>query len=359
MIGKGSYGTVCAAIDNLTGEKVAIKRIPNVFDNVADATRILREIILLRMLQHADVVEIKHILLPPNPRNFKDVYIVFELMESDLHTVIGANEDLSADHHKVFLYQLLRGLAFIHDTGVLHRDLKPKNILANANCKLKICDFGLARPALSDAAPTMWTDYVATRWYRAPELCGCFYGSYTQAVDVWGMGCMFGETLLGRPLFPGRDAVTQLQLITDLLGKPSNAVIDRISNSRARTFLHALPAKPPMPFETKFRNTTDPNALDLLRQLLAFDPAERPSAREALEHPYFQGLPKVTPAAVEPVTSVQFEFEQHRLSESDVRNLIYMEVRAAVQSSLILQNRLSCLLLHLPSAALSPCASLS
>jgi len=89
---------------------------------------------------------------------------------------------------QVFLYQLLRGLDFIHTTGVLHRDLKPKNILANSNCKLKICDFGLARPFISDpsSSPIFWTDYVATRWYRAPELCGCFYGRYTQ---VGAPGC--------------------------------------------------------------------------------------------------------------------------------------------------------------------------
>ena len=91
-----SYGTVCAAVDNLTGEKVAIKRIQNVFDNVADATRILREIKLLRLLKHPDVVEIKHIMLPPEASRFKDIYVVFELMESDLHTVIGANDDLTA-----------------------------------------------------------------------------------------------------------------------------------------------------------------------------------------------------------------------------------------------------------------------
>ena len=101
VIGKGSYGIVCAALDNLTGQRVAIKRIQNVFEHVADATRILREIKLLRILKHPDVVEIKHIMLPPDPRTYKDIYVVFELMESDLHTVIGANDDLTPDHHKV------------------------------------------------------------------------------------------------------------------------------------------------------------------------------------------------------------------------------------------------------------------
>lgn len=324
IIGKGSYGTVCAAVDNLTGEKVAIKRIQDVFENVADATRILREIMLLRLLKHPDVVGIKHIMLPPDPRSYRDVYVVFELMESDLHTVIGANDDLSADHFKVFLYQLLRGLAFIHAMGVLHRDLKPKNILANSDCKLKICDFGLARPFLRGDTPTAWTDYVATRWYRAPELCGCFYGVYTQAVDIWSIGCIFAETLLGKPLFPGRDAVSQLQLITDLLGKPDPHVIDCISNPKARAFLHALPPKLPKPLEHKFRNA-DHLALDLLRGLLAFHPADRPTAAQALNHPYFQGLPNVPPADCVPVSSVQFQFEMHQLTEMNVRDLIYRE----------------------------------
>ncbi|KAF5829417.1 mitogen-activated protein kinase [Dunaliella salina] len=326
VIGKGSYGVVFAAIDTTTGARVAIKKIQSVFDNVADATRILREIKLLRLLKHPDVVEIKHVLLPPDPRTFKDIYVVFELMESDLHTVIEANDDLTHDHHKVFLYQLLRGLDFIHSSGVLHRDLKPKNILANSNCKLKICDFGLARPFISDPAtsPIFWTDYVATRWYRAPELCGCFYGRYTQAVDIWSIGCIFAEVLLGRPLFPGRDAVSQLQIITNLLGKPPPEVIDRISNQKARTFLAAMPPKPPVPLEHKFPNA-DRGALALLQKLIAFDPSERPTAAEALNDPYFAGLPSTTQDAT-PISQDHFDFELHKLDEAGVRNLIYQEI---------------------------------
>ncbi|PNH07865.1 Mitogen-activated protein kinase 15 [Tetrabaena socialis] len=328
LIGKGSYGVVCAAKDNLTGEMVAIKKIQNVFDNVADAHRILREVTLLRLLKHPDVVDIKHIMLPNDPNTFKDLYVVFELMESDLHTVIGANDDLTRDHHKVFLYQLLRGLNFMHINGVLHRDLKPKNILANSNCKLKICDFGLARPYTGIAGampltPVFWTDYVATRWYRAPELCGSFYGRYNSAVDMWSIGCIFAEVLLGKPLFPGRDAVSQLQLITDLLGKPSPQIVDSIGNPRARKFLQALPAKEPRPLEAKFPNA-DPQALNLLARLLAFDPFDRPTAADALAHPYFAGLPNAVQQETVPVAA-NFDFEACTLSETDVRHLIYRE----------------------------------
>ncbi|KAG5544785.1 hypothetical protein RHGRI_017283 [Rhododendron griersonianum] len=116
-----------------------------------------------------------------------------------------------------------------HTANVYHRDLKPKNILANANCKLKICDFGLARVAFSDTPTTiLWTDYVATRWYRAPELCGSFFSKYTPAIDIWSIGCIFAEVLTGKPLFPGKNVVHQLDLMTDLLGTPSMDTISRV-----------------------------------------------------------------------------------------------------------------------------------
>lgn len=158
VIGKGSYGVVCAAIDTHTGEKVAIKKINDIFEHISDALRILREVKLLRLLRHPDIVEIKSIMLPPSKREFKDIYVVFELMESDLHQVIKANDDLTRDHHQFFLYQMLRALKFMHTANVYHRDLKPKNVLANANSKLKVCDFGLARVAFNDTPTTvLWT----------------------------------------------------------------------------------------------------------------------------------------------------------------------------------------------------------
>ncbi|KAK7291375.1 hypothetical protein RIF29_06458 [Crotalaria pallida] len=262
VVGKGSYGVVASAIDTRTGEKVAIKKINDVFEHVSDATRILREVKLLWLLKHPDIVEIKHLMLPPSRREFKDVYVVFELMESDLHQVIRANDDLTPEHHQFFLYQLLRGLKFIHSANVFHRDLKPKNILANADCKLKICDFGLAR------------DYVATRWYRAPELCGSFFSKYTPGIDIWSIGCIFAEMLSGKPLFPGKNVVHQLDLMTDLLSTP---------------------------------------------------PAE--SISKALADPYFRGLSNVDrEPSTQPISKLEFEFERRKLTKDDVRELIYREI---------------------------------
>ncbi|KAM6584980.1 hypothetical protein CsatB_011982 [Cannabis sativa] len=327
VIGKGSYGVVCAAIDTHTGEKVAIKKINDVFEHLSDAIRILREIKLLRLLRHPDIVEIKRIMLPPSKREFKDIYVVFELMESDLHQVIKANDDLTREHHQFFLYQMLRALKYMHTANVYHRDLKPKNILANANCKLKVCDFGLARVAFSDTPTTIfWTDYVATRWYRAPELCGSFSSKYTPAIDMWSIGCIFAEVLTGKPLFPGKSVVHQLDLITDLLGTPSPETIAGVRNEKARRYLTELRKKPPVSFAQKFPNA-DPLALRLLQRLLAFDPKDRPTAEEALADSYFKGLAKVErEPSCQPISKLEFEFERRRVTKDDIRELIYREI---------------------------------
>lgn len=125
IIGKGSYGVVCSAIDQHTGEKVAIKKIQNIFEHLSDAARILREIKLLRLLRHPDIVEIKHVMLPPSRRDFRDIYVVFELMDTDLHQVIKANDDLTREHHQFFLYQMLRALKYIHTGMHLYISLYP------------------------------------------------------------------------------------------------------------------------------------------------------------------------------------------------------------------------------------------
>ncbi|XVF64988.1 hypothetical protein PTKIN_Ptkin09bG0210800 [Pterospermum kingtungense] len=262
VIGKGSYGVVCSAYDTHTGEKV-----------------------------------------------------------------IKANDDLTPEHYQFFLYQLLRGLKYIHTANVFHRDLKPKNILANADCKLKICDFGLARVAFNDTPTAIfWTDYVATRWYRAPELCGSFFSKYTPAIDIWSIGCIFAELLTGKPLFPGKNVVHQLDLMTDLLGTPSAEAIARVRNEKARRYLSSMRKKKPIPLSQKFPNA-DPLALRLLERMLAFEPKDRPTAEEALADPYFKGLAKVErePSA-QPVTKMEFEFERRRITKEDVRELIYREI---------------------------------
>ena len=181
-IGKGAYGVVCSARNVDTDEKVAIKKIANAFENAVDAKRTLREMKLLRHLKHENVIRIVDVVRPKKSvPDYNDVYVMYELMDTDLHQIIRSNQPLSDDHCQYFIYQLLRGLKYVHSANVLHRDLKPSNLLLNANCDLKICDFGLARTG--HVMTEFMTEYVVTRWYRAPELLlSC--SEYTSAIDV-------------------------------------------------------------------------------------------------------------------------------------------------------------------------------
>jgi len=203
---------------------VAIKKITP-FDHSMFCLRTLREMKLLRYFNHENIISILDIQKPRSYETFNEVYLIQvcssflaesrphsltytcdsqELMETDMHRVIRT-QDLSDDHCQYFIYQTLRALKAMHSANVLHRDLKPSNLLLNANCDLKVCDFGLARSAASQEDNSgFMTEYVATRWYRAPEIMLTFK-EYTKAIDVWSVGCILAEMLSGKPLFPGKD----------------------------------------------------------------------------------------------------------------------------------------------------------
>jgi serine/threonine protein kinase len=172
MIGTGAYGVVISAIDSRTKKKVAIKKVTNVFArNEEFQKRILREVLILKHFRgHENVVELKDLVAPVNFEKFEDVYLVTTLMDFDLKGIIRSTQELYEENVQYFLYQMLRGLKFLHSAGVLHRDIKPSNILLNAEYDVALCDFGLSRGVDFEADPTMSTSYVATRWYRAPEL---------------------------------------------------------------------------------------------------------------------------------------------------------------------------------------------
>ncbi|KAJ4170871.1 mitogen activated protein kinase [Fusarium falciforme] len=200
VVGEGAYGVVCSAIHKPSGQKVAIKKITP-FDHSMFCLRTLREMKLLRYFNHENIISILDIQKPRNYESFNEVYLIQELMETDMHRVIRT-QDLSDDHCQYFIYQTLRALKAMHSANVLHRDLKPSNLLLNANCDLKVCDFGLARSAASQEDNSgFMTEYVATRWYRAPEIMLTFK-EYTKAIDVWSVGCILAEMLSGKPLFP-------------------------------------------------------------------------------------------------------------------------------------------------------------
>jgi len=302
-----------------TREMVAIKKIANAFDNHMDAKRTLREIKLLRHLEHENIVGIRDVIPPPIPQAFNDVYIGTELMDTDLHHIIRSNQELSEEHCQYFLYQILRGLKYIHSANVIHRDLKPSNLLLNANCDLKICDFGLARPS---SESDMMTEYVVTRWYRAPELL-LNSTDYSAAIDVWSVGCIFMELINRQPLFPGRDHMHQMRLITEVIGTPTDEELGFIRNEDARKYMRHLPQFPRRPFATMFPRV-QPVALDLIERMLTFNPLQRITVEEALDHPYLERLHDIAdePICTEPFS---FDFEQQALTEDQMKQLIFNE----------------------------------
>lgn len=289
-VGMGAFGLVCAAEDQITGQQVAIKKIMKPFSTAVLAKRTYRELKLLKHLRHENVISLIDIFISP----LEDIYFVTALLGTDLHRLI-TSRPLEKQFIQYFLYQILRGLKYVHSAGVVHRDLKPSNILVNENCDLKICDFGLAR--IQD--PQM-TGYVSTRYYRAPEIM-LTWQKYTVAVDMWSVGCIFAELLEGKPLFPGKDHVHQFQIITELLGTPPDDVIETICSENTLRFVNSLPRRERRSFKDRFA-TVEPLALDLLEKLLVFDPRKRLTAEEALKHPYLECYhdPSDEPSADEP-----------------------------------------------------------
>jgi serine/threonine protein kinase len=185
-LGRGAYGVVCSALDKVANRKVAIKKVVNAFDDLIDAKRILREVKMLRHFKHENVIGLRDLIPPPEDEPFNDIYIVLDFMETDLHKIIYSKNELTDEHIQYFLYQILKGMKYIHSANVIHRDLKPSNLLLNSNCDLKICDFGLARGVKEDVDYEL-TEYVVTRWYRAPEvMCSC--QEYDSKIDVWSIG---------------------------------------------------------------------------------------------------------------------------------------------------------------------------
>ena len=233
-LGKGAYGIVWKAVEKRGHTVVALKKCFDAFRNSTDAQRTYREIMYLQKLAgHDNIIRLQHVI---KAENDKDIYLTFDHMETDLHAVIRANI-LEEVHKKYIIYQVLKALKYMHSGELLHRDIKPSNLLLNSDCHVKLCDFGLCRSVADTAGPApVLTDYVATRWYRAPEI---LLGSprYTKGVDMWAVGCILGEMLNGRPIFPGTSTMNQLEKILELTGAPSAEDVAIIGSPYARTTL--------------------------------------------------------------------------------------------------------------------------
>uniref|UniRef100_A0A8C8D316 mitogen-activated protein kinase n=1 Tax=Oncorhynchus tshawytscha TaxID=74940 RepID=A0A8C8D316_ONCTS len=245
-VGSGAYGSVCSAYDVRLRQKVAVKKLSRPFQSLIHSRRSYRELRLLKHMKHENVIGLLDVFSPAaSLEDFHEVYLVTNLMGADLNNIVKFQR-LSDEHVQFLIYQLLRGLKYIHSAGLIHRDLKPSNVAVNEDCELRILDFGLARQTDDEM-----TGYVATRWYRAPEIM-LNWMHYNQTVDIWSVGCIMGELLKGK----------------------------------AQKYIQSLPFMPQQDLEKIFRGA-NPMAVNLLKRMLVLDCDGRISASEALSHPYF------------------------------------------------------------------------
>ncbi|XP_054620403.1 mitogen-activated protein kinase 15 isoform X2 [Dunckerocampus dactyliophorus] len=314
-----AYGIVWKAVDRETGEVVAVKKIFDAFRNKTDAQRTFREVMFLQEFgNHPNVIKLQNVV---RAQNDKDIYLIFEYMDSDLHAVIKKGTLLKDIHKRYVMYQLLKAVKYLHSGNVIHRDQKPSNVLVDSDCVVKLCDFGLARSlnqVQEDSGNPALTEYVATRWYRAPEI---LLGStrYTKGVDMWSLGCILGEMLLGKALFPGTSTINQIEKIMSAIPHPSPDDFLSVKSEIGSSFIQKMLLKPQVPLEELLQSSVPPDALDLLKGLLVFNPDKRLTAEKALQHPYVARFhnPAKEPALTYDVTlplddDVQLSVEQYR-----------------------------------------------
>ncbi|KAH8054374.1 adenosine-phosphate deaminase [Aureococcus anophagefferens] len=291
-VGSGSYGVVCSAFDRESETKVAIKRVSPWADDEWDARHTLRELRLMYLLRgHPNVVSLHDAVL--QPAGSDDLFIVMELMDSDLHRVISSKQALTGEHVSCMMAQLLLGVQALHAVGVLHRDLKPGNVLVSRDCQVRITDFGLSRCVADltgasgpeqeqrdEAVKNPLTEYVVTRWYRCPEVLLAPHLPYAAAVDCWSVGCIFGELIARKPLFQGKNFVHQVQVILERLGTPDQRSLGFTPREDAARFLAKQP-RHAFPGIAKLLPSATPKQQHMMTKFLQFNPKKRYTATNA------------------------------------------------------------------------------
>jgi c-Jun N-terminal kinase len=330
VIGAGAQGLVLSATDRATGQLVAIKKLTRPFSNVTHAKRAYREFVLMNLVNHRNIIKLLNAYTPQRSlEEFSDLYLVMEHMDANLCQVI----QMELDHERMsfLLYQMLCGINHLHKAGIIHRDLKPSNIVVNMQCQLKILDFGLAR---NKDDTTMMTPYVVTRYYRAPEVILGI--GYNANVDVWSIGCIFAELIVGKVLFPGTDHVDQWTKIVEIVGTPGTHFTQRLQPT-VRQYVENRPRCDPKAWPSLFPDSMFPdtidqrlnavNARDLISKMLVIDPLHRITVEQALLHPYVHLWYDASEVDAPPPRQYDPSVENADHTVEDWKALIYSEIK--------------------------------
>mmetsp|Transcript_30020 Transcript_30020/g.78758 ORF Transcript_30020/g.78758 Transcript_30020/m.78758 type:complete len:513 (-) Transcript_30020:2725-4263(-) len=282
-VGEGSYGMVLKCRHRKSGQLVAIKKFLESEDDKQVKKIAMREVEMLRMLRHDNLVNLLEVF-----RRKKRLYLVFEYVDHTLLDDLEVNElyGLSTGTVRQYLWQIITGVDFCHSKNIIHRDVKPENILVSKEGIVKLCDFGFARIVASSARGEVHTDYVATRWYRAPEL---LVGdtSYGKAVDVWAIGCLLAEMLTAEPLFPGNSDIDQLHHIVKCLGNLTRSHTEVFLRNSLFVGIRLPQVAAPVTLARRLP-TLSASALELLEACLKLEPGNRDTCEELLNRPFFE-----------------------------------------------------------------------
>ncbi|VDL72703.1 unnamed protein product [Nippostrongylus brasiliensis] len=323
-LGKGAYGIVWKAVDRRSKEVVALKKIFDAFRNQTDSQRTFREVMFLQEFgRHPNVIKLFNILKADNDR---DIYLVFEYMEADLHNVIKKMTILKDVHKQYIMCQLFRAIRFLHSGNVLHSRVAKLSIHSFIPAHVSRTFVRARESNLLEDYPEgqnmpELTEYVATRWYRSPEIL-LAAKRYTKGVDMWSLGCILAEMLLGRALFPGTSTINQIERIMNSISRPSRSDIESIGSHYAMSVLEKMPQRPRKTLESMI-NTSNPHALDLIHRLLIFAPHRRLTVEQCLVHPYVVQFHNPADEPILPY-DVNLPLPDHiQLSIDDYRNKLY------------------------------------
>ena len=285
-IGDGTYGSVSKAAHKTTGEVVAIKQMKRKVASWNECIS-MREVRVLLSISHPNIVRMLEVI-----KENKYLALVFEFLDEDVyHHIKDRNKLLSETQVRNIIFQTLQGLAYMHSKGFFHRDLKPENLLMKSGT-VKIADFGLVRDV---KVKLPCTEYVSTRWYRAPEVL-LRSQNYGPSIDLFAVGAIMAELYTFKPLFPGSSEADQLMKVCKVMGTPKNWPQ---GNSLASQIGFRFPIEPGLPLQNLIPNASEA-AIDLMKALLQYNPEQRPTAVEALRHPYFSASMQVPRSVPEP-----------------------------------------------------------